>query len=289
MKHVVTHPTEPFNSANGRIQVHQIPSATDNLIWLIVAEGGEAAAVDGPEAGSVLSYCAAKGFRLTTILNTHTHGDHIGINMDLEKRGMLSALRVVGPSRARDDVPGITEPVDDGDAVEFGGVRADVLLTEGHINGHISFVFDDVVFCGDTMFGAGCGYLFDGPPPKMHRSLERLAALGGRTRVCCAHEYTEDNLRFAWSVEPGNPDLADRIRMTWAIRAEGKSSVPSTIELERKTNPFLRHASPVLREHVAVAMPDRNLSAPVEIFAATRALKDRKDYRNLPESSLPLT
>ena len=163
------------------------------------------------------------------------------------------------------------------------------MLTEGHIDGHVTFVLDGVLFCGDTMFGAGCGYLFDGPPPKMWNSLERLAALDGAHRVCCAHEYTQDNLRFAWSVEPGNPDLAQRIKATWALRAEGRSSVPSTIEVERKTNPFLRHASPIIREHVARAMPEWSLSSPAEIFAATRALKDRKDYRDLPDSSLPIT
>lgn len=288
MNHVVTHPTEPFRTASGALEVHQVPSATDNLIWVIVAKSGEAAAVDGPEAGTVLDYCEARGYRLTTIFNTHTHGDHIGINRDLDKRGMLGGLRVVGPRRVAKDVPGLTEPVDEGDTTAFAGVEGKVMLTEGHINGHVTFVLDGVVFCGDTMFGAGCGYLFDGPPPKMWDSLERLAALGGTHRVCCAHEYTQDNLRFAWSVEPGNEDLARRIKSTWALRAEGRSSVPSTIDVERKTNPFLRHASLVLREHVAKAMPDRSLATPAEIFAATRALKDRKDYRDIPDSALPI-
>jgi hydroxyacylglutathione hydrolase len=287
MSHVVTKPTAPFRTASGKLTVHQIPAATDNLIWLVVAEGGEAAAVDGPDAAGVLDYCAARGFRLTTILNTHTHGDHVGINRDLAGRHLLAALRVVGPARAADDVPGITEKVDDGDRVTFGGVTGSVLLTEGHINGHISFVIDGVAFCGDTMFGAGCGYLFDGPPAKMHRSLERLAALPGETRVACAHEYTLDNLRFAWSVEPDNLDLERRIRETRALRAEGGCSVPSTIEIERRTNPFLRHGSKTLREHVHTAMPDRPLASPEETFTATRALKDRKDYKKITDAELP--
>jgi hydroxyacylglutathione hydrolase len=287
MTHVVTNPTPPFPTRSGKLEVHQIPAATDNLIWLIVAEGGEAAAVDGPDAGGVLDYCAVRGFRLTTILNTHTHGDHVGINRDLAGRHLLEKMRVVGPARAAGDVPGITEKVDAGDVVEFGGVPASVLLTEGHINGHISFVLDGVVFCGDTMFGAGCGYLFDGPPAKMHRSLEALAALPFDTRVACAHEYTIDNLRFAWSVEPDNSDLALRIRETRALRAAGGCSVPSTIDLERRTNPFLRHASKTLREHVKSAMPERALSSPEEIFTATRALKDRKDYKKITDAELP--
>jgi hydroxyacylglutathione hydrolase len=226
--------------------------------------------------------------RLTTILNTHTHGDHVGINRDLARRGMLETTRVVGSARAAGDVPGIKELVDDGDRVTFGGMEGDVLLTEGHINGHISFVFDGVLFCGDTLFGAGCGYLFDGPPAKMHRSLSRLSELDGATRVCGAHEYTQDNLRFAWSVEPGNGDLAARIAQTWKVRAGGGCSLPSTIDLERRTNPFLRHASQTLRDHVARAMPDRSLSTPEDVFAATRALKDRKDYKRIADSELPI-
>ncbi|HVW30099.1 MAG TPA: hydroxyacylglutathione hydrolase [Polyangiaceae bacterium] len=288
MGHSVTSPSAPFRSASGAFEIHQIPAAQDNLIWLLVAANGEAAAVDGPDAGGVIDYCAAKGLSLTTILNTHTHGDHIGINRDLERRGVLKGLRVVGPKRVANDVPGITEQVDDGDTLRFGGATGQVFLTEGHINGHISYVIDGVLFCGDTMFGAGCGYLFDGPPAKMHRSLERLAALPEATRVCCAHEYTQDNLRFAFSVEPGNAELCARIRWTWSVRARGESSIPSTIGLERKTNPFLRHESAELRDRVARAMPDRELGTAEEVFAATRALKDRKDYKSIPDTELPL-
>jgi hydroxyacylglutathione hydrolase len=288
MTHLVTKPTAPFRSASGALQIHQIPAAQDNLIWLIVTRDGEAAAVDGPDAGGTLDYCAANGFRLTTILNTHTHGDHIGINRDLQGRGLLSGMRVVGPKRVAADVPGITEQVDDGDSVTFGGVTGTVMLTEGHINGHVSYVLDGVLFCGDTLFGCGCGYLFDGPPAKMHASLERLSALPEATRLCCAHEYTQDNLRFAFSIEPGNADLSARIRSTWEVRGRGESSLPSTIGLERKTNPFLRHESGELRDRVARAMPDRTLATPGDVFAAARALKDRKDYKSLTDLDLPI-
>jgi hydroxyacylglutathione hydrolase len=162
------------------------------------------------------------------------------------------------------------------------------MLTEGHLDGHISFVFGDVLFCGDTLFGGGCGYLFDGPPAKMYHSLERLAQLDGSTRVCCAHEYTADNLRFAWSVEPDNEELALRIRKVWSIRRDGGSTVPSTIDDERHTNPFLRQHSATLRKHVAAAFPDTDLEDPEAVFAATRRLKDRKDYRQLSDEALPL-
>jgi hydroxyacylglutathione hydrolase len=289
MTHVVTMPRDPFRSADGSLEVHQIPAAQDNLIWLAVCtKTGAAAVVDGPSAGGLLDYCKANGIELGAIFNTHTHHDHIGVNADLASRGLLDGLRVVGPARVADQVPGITERVDDGAEVTLGAVTGRVMLTEGHINGHISYVFDDVVFCGDTMFGAGCGYLFDGPPAKMHDSLTRLSQLDGGTRVCCAHEYTQDNLRFAWSVEPDNEALAQRIREAWTLRSAGGCTVPSTIELERATNPFLRHGSASLRANVAKAWPDKTLSTPAEIFAATRALKDRKDYKSLSDQQLPL-
>jgi hydroxyacylglutathione hydrolase len=289
MNHVVTHPRAPFATKSGRLTVHQLPAATDNLVWLIAAPSGEAAAVDGPDAAGVLDFCAAHGLRLTTILNTHTHGDHVGINRDLERRGLLSSLQVYGPKGAAADVPGLTRAVDDGDAFELFGVPVRVLLTEGHINGHVSFCIEDALFCGDTMFGAGCGYLFDGPPAKMHQSLTRLAALPADTRVCCAHEYTQDNLRFAFSVEPNNPALNERIRSTWALRGRGECSVPSTVGLERQTNPFLRHDSPEIVASVARQMPESDLSTPERIFAATRALKDRKVYKQLTDADLPLS
>lgn len=286
--HVVTDPRAPFRVGGGRLEVHQIPAAQDNFVWLLVApETGEAAAVDGPDAEGTLAYCAARELRLTTILNTHTHHDHIGINRDLARRGLLASLRVVGPARAAADVPGLTEPVDEGDRVQFAGVAGRVLLTEGHIDGHVSYVFDDLLLCGDTLFGAGCGYLFDGPPAAMHASLERLAALPGETHVCCAHEYTLDNLRFAWSVEPDNAALAERIRLARELRAAGGSTIPSTIALERATNPFLRHGSPTVRRNVAAAFPGEPCETPAQVFALTRALKDRKDYKALPDGDLP--
>ena len=288
MTHDVTRPTRPFRSATGRFEVHQVPAAQDNLVWVIVcADTGDAAVVDGPSANELLPYLEAKEIALRTILNTHHHGDHVGVNADLKKRGLLEGLVVCGPVKKASMIPGITRGVDEGDVVQVGALEGRVLLTEGHVDGHVSFVFDDVVFCGDTMFGAGCGYLFDGPPTKMHASLEKLAALAPETRVCCAHEYTLDNLRFAWSVEPDNAELAERIRRSRTIRAEGGSTVPSTIALERATNPFLRHHSPTLRARVAAAMPDRPMHTAADVFAATRALKDRKDYRAITDDALP--
>lgn len=290
MQHVVTRPTPPFSSADGRLTVHQVPVWVDNLVWLVVCNAtGETAVVDGPEAGPVLDYCEAHGLRLTTILNTHTHGDHVGINRDLQRRGKLEGLTVVGPGRRAADVPGLTRAVDEGDSARVGDVEGRVMLTEGHLDGHISYVFDDLLFCGDTLFAGGCGRLFDGPPAKMHDSLQRLAALPDQTRVCCAHEYTQDNLRFAWSLEPGNAALAERIRSAWALRADGGCTVPSRLGLERETNPFLRWDAPELVASVRAAVPDVSLESPLEVFTATRRLKDLGDYKQRGDEGLPLS
>ncbi len=289
MQHVVTRPTAPFRSRDGRLTIHQVPAWMDNLIWLVTCnETGQTAVVDGPDAGPTLDYCEAHDLKLTTILNTHTHGDHIGINRDLGRRGMLDALTVVGPARRADDVPGMTRGVDEGDTVTLGAVQGHVMLTEGHIDGHISFVFDDILLCGDTLFAGGCGRLFDGPPAKMFDSLQRLSALPDDTRVCCAHEYTQDNLRFAWSVEPDNEALADRIRSVWALRADGGCTVPSRLSQERDTNPFMRSHSPSLRAAVREALPDAQLDDAMQVFAATRQLKDRGAYKQQGDTNLPL-
>ncbi len=286
--HVVTAPRAPFAIAGGALQVHQVPMWRDNLGWLIVDPAtGSCAAVDGTDSDELGDYMAARDLRLAAILNTHTHYDHVGFNKWLAKRGRLEGVRVYGPARAADDVPGLTDPVDDGDTVTFAGVTARVWLTEGHIDGHVSYVFDGAVFCGDTMFGAGCGRLFDGPAAKMHASLQRLAELPGTTRMCCAHEYTEDNLRFAWTVEPNNPSLAERIRRVRRARKSGASSIPSLIAEERATNPFVRTDSTELRTRVAAAMGIAADAPDHAIMGATRALKDRGDYRNLPDSELP--
>ena len=286
--HVVTRPSESFRIAGGALEVHCLPAARDNLVWLLVcAKSGEAAAVDGPSAEEALAWCEARGLRLTTVINTHTHGDHIGINLGLQERGLLESMRVIGAASRASEIPGLTQPVVEGDVIRVGGAEAQVWLTEGHIDGHLSYVFDGAVFCGDTLFTGGCGYLFDGPPEAMFRSLRRLSTLPPDTRVCCAHEYTQDNLRFAWSIEPGNPALAERIRRVWATRSRGGCAVPSTIGEERATNPFLRTGASGLRAAVEAAV-GHSIVGEADMFAATRALKDRKLYRSLDEGRLPL-
>lgn len=281
MQHVLTVVPEPITVCAGAGRVHLVPAWRDNLVWLLECVAtGETAIVDGPDVGRIFDYRDARGLELTTIINTHTHPDHIGVNKDLAKRGLLADMRVIGnPDRP---IPGLNEPVRAGDTVSVGALRGEVLLTEGHQDGHLSYLFRDALFCGDVLFGAGCGYLFDGPPAKMHASLQRLARLPDETRVFCAHEYTEDNLRFAWSVDPDNAALAQRIRDTWRLRARGECTIPTTIGLEKATNPFLRLG--VVGPRVDPALTD-----PAAIFAATRALKDSKAYKKaITDADLPL-
>jgi hydroxyacylglutathione hydrolase len=276
MQHAVTTVDPPTRLLDGAATVHLVPVLEDNLVWLLVCEQTrDAAVIDGPpDAAPVLAAVERLGVRLTTVWNTHTHWDHIGINQDLEKRGLLADLTVYGPARKASEVPGLTHPVDEGDTVQVGDLRADVWRTEGHLDGHVSFVMPGAVFCGDTLFAGGCGYLFDGPPETMFASLMRLASLPPDTRVFCAHEYTSDNLAFAAFIEPGAPALTERIDAVAALRAEGRCTVPSTIAVERATNPFLRPGSPVLVATVAAHAQD--VSTPAAVFASTRRLKDAK-------------
>jgi len=280
MAHVVRVPTPPFRSSTGAFEVHQVPAAQDNLIWLFVCtRTGAAAVVDGPDATPALAYAEQHGIALTHVLNTHTHGDHIGVNRELAQLGRLHDFEVIGSAKVAHAVPGLTRAVGEGDTIEVGACRARVMLTEGHIEGHICFVFDDVLFSGDTLFAGGCGRVFTGDYPAMHDGLTRLSALDGATRVCCAHEYTQDNLEFALSVEPDSADLQRRHAAVRAIRAEGRSTVPSTLAEEHATNPMLRSDSPSLIEHVRAQAPSADLSSALGVFTATRKLKDSGAYK----------
>jgi hydroxyacylglutathione hydrolase len=205
---------------------------------------GTTGVVDPAEAAPVLDELARRGWQLGWILNTHHHGDHVGGNAALVA---ATGCRVVGPRADQARIPHIQTQVGDGDVFDLGAARARVFDTPGHTRGHIVYWFeqDAALFVGDTLFALGCGRLFEGSPEQMWASLAKLAVLPPETRVYCAHEYTESNLRFALSVAPDDPALLARGERVRARRAENLPTVPSTLGEELATNPFLRAGSAV--------------------------------------------
>jgi hydroxyacylglutathione hydrolase len=258
------------------VDVVPVPQLADNYAYLVVDPASrEAAVVDCAEAAAVLDEVSRRGARLTTVLATHHHYDHVGGNQDL--LAAVSGLRIVGSADDAPRIPGITDRVRDGDELAVGALRARVLMIPAHTSGHVAYHFPEAraVFTGDTLFAGGCGRLFEGDAAQMMRSLGLLASLPDDTRVYCGHEYTEKNLRFAAELEPGNRALATKLANVESLRRQGKPTVPSTIGEEKATNPFLRTASPELEASVRRRVPDLAPGDPVALFAAVRALKDR--------------
>lgn len=253
-----------------------IPAFRDNYIWLL-RRGASAVVVDPGAAPPVLDYLARERLSLTAILITHHHADHQGGVAELLA---CSDAEVFGP--AAESITGLKHPLQGGERIRPAGLEADfdVLPVPGHTLGHLAYYRPGLLFCGDTLFGAGCGRLFEGSPAQMAASLARLAALPDDTAVYCAHEYTEANLRFALAVEPGNPELQRRARDAAALRVEGRPTVPSTIGLERATNPFLRCAEAAVvaaarAREVGEGREGAGLAAdPLAVFTALRAWKD---------------
>ena len=251
------------------IEVHQFPCLSDNYCWLVRDEAADVTAVvDTPEVEAINRALEDKGWRLTHILNTHHHFDHAGGNEALKAQW---GCTIVGAAIDAERIPGIDVRLNDGDEYVFGASRATVYEVPGHTSGHIAYHFadDGIAFVGDTIFALGCGRLFEGTPEQMWRSIGKLMALPDDTALYCAHEYTSANAAFALSVEPGNQELVQRAAEIERLRAEGKPTVPTTLALEKATNPFLRPASPGLQETVGL------VGAPlVDVFAETRRRKD---------------
>jgi hydroxyacylglutathione hydrolase len=246
---------------------------SDNYVW-IVRDGGLAAVVDPGDAAPVLDYVENEGLSICAILATHHHRDHVGGVAAIVER---FDAPVFGP--ARESIPSLTRGVAEDDRVDVRCVDEPfhVLDIPGHTAGHIAFSGRvgeaRVVFCGDTLFAAGCGKLFEGTPQQMWTSLSKLAALSPETLVYCGHEYTLANLRFAAAVEPGNPAIARRVQREQFKRDRGEPTVPSTIGEELETNPFLRAAQPAVRA-AAEAQAGRSLARDVDVFATLRAWKN---------------
>jgi hydroxyacylglutathione hydrolase len=251
------------------IEIHQFPCLKDNYGYLVHdGEAGVTAAIDTPDAGAILAALGERGWTLTHIFNTHHHADHAGGNLELKRR---TGCRIVGPRADAARIPGIDVEVGDGDRLELGAHPVEVLDTPGHTRGHIVYLFrdDQAAFVGDTLFSLGCGRLFEGTPAQMWDSLKKILSWPDGTRLYCAHEYTQANGRFAVTVEPNNRALAERVADVAARRSAGRPTVPTTLALEKATNPFLRPASRNLQETIGMLG-----ASEVDVFAKTRALKD---------------
>jgi len=246
------------------LEIHLFPCLSDNYGILIRDRAtGLAATVDTPDAAAILAEAEKLGWHLSMVLNTHWHPDHAGGNQAVKD---ATGAEIVGPDEVTRIAP-LDRRVTDGDVVLLGETRLVVLDTQGHTNGHVSYhaAADRAVFVGDTLFALGCGRLFEGTPQTMWRSLSRLAALPDDTQVWCAHEYTASNARFALSVD-GDPQVAARCEAVFAARSEGRPTVPTTIGLEKATNPFLR--APLLAGALGAFSDD------AEAFGLVRAAKD---------------
>jgi hydroxyacylglutathione hydrolase len=225
------------------IEILRVPVLSDNYVWLAHDEGsGETVAVDPAVAQPVLDAAEARGWKITQIWNTHWHPDHTGGNAGIKA---ATGCRITGPASEAARIPTLDRHVAEGDRVAIGDVMAEVIEVPAHTAGHIAYHLptEKIVFVGDTLFAMGCGRLFEGTAEQMFRNMARLAALPPETAVYCAHEYTQSNGRYALVAEPDNAALADRMRQVDAARAAGEATVPTTIALERATNPFIRARS----------------------------------------------
>ncbi|MDY6828327.1 MAG: hydroxyacylglutathione hydrolase [Pseudomonadota bacterium] len=254
------------------LKITPIPAFTDNYIWMIsTSDQPQAWVVDPGDAAPVLAALQSADKTLGGVLITHHHPDHTGgLPALLEQH----RIPVIGPP----GIQGVSQSVQEDDVVEVLGHRLRVLETPGHTLDHIAFVSDDadqpLLFCGDTLFAAGCGRMFEGTAEQMHDSLSKLAGLPATTQVYCAHEYTEANLKFAKAVEADNQTIKDRLSKTLAVRRHGRPTVPSTLAVELASNPFLRCDQENVRS-AAQAQSQRPLESPAEVFGALRGWKDR--------------
>lgn len=263
-------------SAHQALSVLTVPAFKDNYLWLI-HDGVHAVAVDPGDGKVILDALAAHRLTLSGILLTHHHADHIGGVPDLLAH---ASVPVFGPRG--EDIAHVSKPLGEGDLVDLPGLpmRMGVLDVPGHTRGHIAYFYQPAgeaapwLFCGDTLFAGGCGRLFEGTPAQMSASLDKLAALPDDTLVYCAHEYTLSNLRFASAAEPGNAAVAARTATDSAMRERGLATIPTSIGVEKATNPFLRYREPAIAANLVSL---GKLSAGADAVAAFAALREWKN------------
>jgi hydroxyacylglutathione hydrolase len=253
-----------------QLEFHQFPCLKDNYGVLVHdAEAGITASIDAPEASAVRAALSAKGWRLTHILSTHHHGDHVGANLELKAE---TGCTIVGPRAEATRIPGLDVAVGAGDKVQLGSHEAIVLETPGHTAGHITYWIQsaNVAFAGDTLFAMGCGRVFEGTPEMMWHSLQKIARLPPETMIYAGHEYTLANARFAMTIEPENAALQARLREVEALRADGKPTLPTPLVRELQTNVFLRPQSLAIRARLGLGA-----SADWRVFAEIRERKNK--------------
>ncbi len=252
------------------LEIVTIPCLSDNYAFLAHdAASGNTALIDAPEAAPILAQLDQRGWTLSHVLLTHHHFDHVdGLPGILEKH----PAKVIGAAADAHRLPPLDQQVSDGDTFELGGEPVQVLDVSGHTVGHIAFYMPQsaVVFTADSLMALGCGRLFEGTAPQMWDSLSKLAALPDDTLVCSGHEYTQSNAKFALTVDPDNAALRDRAADIDRVRAAGEPTVPSSLALEKATNPFLRAADPAIQAHLGMSGAE-----PAAVFAEIRARKDR--------------
>lgn len=251
------------------LEIVQFTARSDNFAVLVHdAESGATASIDAPEAGPILAELEERGWRLTDIFVTHKHYDHID---GIPALKMAFGATVTGPAKSAQETGLYDRTVSDGDNFDFAGHTVRVMETPGHTLDHVSYYIADqkLLFCADTLFALGCGRVFEGNAGMMWNSLKTLRALPDDTRVYCGHEYTLANARFAVTVDPDNEQLATRLGEIEALRADGKPTLPSTIALEKATNPFLRSDDEAVAAAVGLVGAD-----PVKVFAEVRSRKD---------------
>lgn len=251
------------------LEIVRIPVLSDNYVWLMrEPQSGAVGVVDPAVAGPVLAEAEKRRWKITHILNTHHHGDHVGGNMEIKN---VTGCTIVGNRRDKARIPGIDVEIDDGDRYRFGEAEAEIFFIPGHTSGHIAYAFREqrALFCGDTIFALGCGKMFEGTPQQFWTSLSRLRSLPDDMRVYCAHEYTQSNARFAVTVETDNRQLMARRASVDAARARGEATVPSLLGEEKQTNPFLRADLPGVQKAVGMVGAD-----PALVFAEVRHRKD---------------